>query len=232
MAGSGSRFKDSAYSVPKPFIPVLGRPMFMHALRSIDGLPYSLIVFIVQKEHTKFFDINESLRNAGIPNYKVIELNGVTEGQLSTVLTGRELLRTEEDILILSSDTYVESDLSFDIKNRKPDCSGIISVAEMPGDQWSFARVNENGEVDRVAEKERISSLASTGLYYFSNGNNFLKYSDEIIKNKEKTRDEYYVIPVYQKFINAGEKISVSVARKVWDMGTPSALDEYCKFNR
>jgi hypothetical protein len=44
-----------------------------------------------------------------------------------------------------------------------------------------------------------------------------------MIRNKEKTRGEYYVIPVYNKMIASGMKVGISIAHEMWDLGTPEA---------
>src|SRR5690606_27192673 len=116
------------------------------------------------------------------------------------------------------------SDIGRAISRRDPAVRGIISVADMPGDRWSFARTDENGRVVEVAEKVRISNQASTGLYYFASGRELLAVADEMIANGEKTRGEYYVMPVYQKYIARGRPVTVSPATAMWDMGTPEAL--------
>jgi hypothetical protein len=48
-----------------------------------------------------------------------------------------------------------------------------------------------------------------------------------MIRNGEKTRGEYYVIPVYQKLIDQGQRVDISVASAMWDMGNPEALALY-----
>ncbi len=50
--------------------------------------------------------------------------------------------------------------------------------------------------------------------------------SDEIIKNREKTSGEYYVIPVYKKYIQRGWRVETSIASMMYDMGTPDASDD------
>jgi len=159
--------------------------------------------------------------------FKFVLLEKATEGQLCSVLAAREHIKHGEDLLIGASDTYVVSDIGKDIALRRNDCEGIISVAEMRGDNWSFARIGNDGRVAEVAEKRRISHLASTGLYYFSNGRRFLELADEMIRNREKIRGEYYVMPIFQKYIDRGWRIDISMAREVWDMGTPQAKEEF-----
>lgn len=151
----------------------------------------------------------------------------MTEGQLCTVMAAMPHMDMESDLLVASCDTYVVSDMAREIRQRPAECRGIISVADMPGDRWSFAQTDETGRVVRVAEKEQISSHASTGLYYFSRTREFVAVAEEMIEKGEKTRGEYYVSPVYQKYIERGWRTDISVARQMWDLGTPEALEAF-----
>ena len=227
MAGRGSRFAGSGYERPKPLILVNGVPMFIRSLDSIKGVAYSDLIIIALAEHEEAFGISQYIKEFNLPNTKLITLPDVTKGQLCTVMEAKELIDTEEDMLILSSDTIVFSNLGKEIESKKKECKGLISVAEMPGDRWSFAAIDDTGRVTQVAEKQRISPYASTGLYYFSNGKEFVQLSEQMIAHNETTKGEFYVIPVYQKLIDKGDYVGISVAKAMWDLGTPDALGEY-----
>ena len=153
----------------------------------------------------------------------MLTIPDVTEGQLCTVLTAKEEIYREEEILIIASDSYIISDIGNHIKNNPANSQGLISVINLPGDRYSFARTDDNNNVIEVAEKTRISDHASTGIYYFSNGKNFVDIGESMISNKEKTKGEYYVIPVYQKMIDRGDIVRISRAKEMWDLGTPAA---------
>lgn len=227
MAGRGARFADQGYTTPKPFIPVAGQPMLRRALDSIASLPYSERILIALEEHERDYQVTRLAQDLLGASTRVLLLPAVTEGQLATVLAARAWIDTDEDVLVVASDTVVESNLAGDIANKSAECRGIISVATMPGDRWSFARTDASGRVVEVAEKVRISDHASTGMYYFSSGRELVSAGDEMIRRGEKTRGEYYVIPVYQKFIERGWRVDISVASAVWDMGNPTALAAY-----
>lgn len=227
MAGRGSRFADRGFETPKPLLPVAGKPMVYRALKSLEGMDYRQIVFIALREHEARWGVTGLLRGIAGPQAQVILLPDVTEGQLCTVLAARDYLSDGEDFLVASSDTLIVSDLGEAVRRRAHDCRGIISVANMPGDRWSFARVDNTGRVIEVAEKVRISDHASTGLYYFADGREFLQVADEMIRNGERTRGEYYVIPVYGKYLQRGWRVETNQAREMWDMGTPEAKERF-----
>ena len=233
MAGRGKRFADRGFETPKPFIEIAGKPMFLWALDSLLAFEFSVLILVVLEEHEKEFEVSKLVKNylgresvtqlGGVPHFMVLTIPEVTEGQLCTVLAAKGWLDEEEDVLIAASDTYIRSSLARDIQNRPDDCAGIISVIDLPGEQWSFAQTDENGRVVQVAEKQRISNYASTGLYYFSKGADLVSIGEKMIRDGERTRGEYYVIPVYQKMIEAGQQILISPATEMWDMGTPEA---------
>lgn len=227
MAGRGSRFSGSGYTQPKPLISINGTPMFALALGSIAKLQVRKLIVITLEEHDEHYDASQLIKNHSPYPTEIIRLKDVTEGQLCTVMTAKEHIQLNEDILIVSSDTIIVSNLHDDIRNKRPDCKGLISVANMPGERWSFAKTDSTGRVVEVAEKVRISDHASTGLYYFSDGIEFCDLADEILLKKEKTKGEYYVIPVYQKYINQGNFVGISIATQMWDLGTPESLNQY-----
>ena len=224
MAGRGSRFEGSGYQRPKPLIEVQGKPMFSWAMNSLQGVDYEQLVIVSLQEHEDHYGVRELAQEYAGKNTEVILLPSITEGQLVTVLAARAFIRGNEDVLVIASDTIVVSEIGRHIREKSADCQGLISVADMPGDRWSFAGTDATGRVTAVTEKVRISDHASTGLYYFANGSRLIELADGMITRQEKTRGEYYVIPVYQKYIDKGAFIGISQATEMWDLGTPDAL--------
>tara|TARA_B100000686_G_scaffold285239_1_gene309297 strand:- start:4623 stop:5354 length:732 start_codon:yes stop_codon:yes gene_type:complete len=230
MAGRGSRFTSTGINLPKPLIDISGKLMIEWALKNISGLNYSELIFIILKEHDVNFELSKKLLSFNIPKVKILIINDVTQGQLQTVLSAKESIQTEEDILISPTDTYVISNINHTIENRDSNCAGIISVINKEGNQWSFAKIDKFNTVTDVAEKQRISSLASTGIYYFSNGCQFVKEAERIITLNEKTQGEFYIIPVYQKLINNGHIINIDKAKAMWDLGTPESINLFERY--
>ncbi len=228
MAGRGSRFRSTSEDLPKALAPVFGKTMLWWALRSVLDIPHSEILFVVLAEHSQRFQLDDYLvkLDTSAP-CSIVTLPEVTEGQLCTVLACRDQIATSEDLLVASSDTYVLSKLASAIKRRSRGCAGIISVADMPGESWSFARTDDRGTVVEVAEKERVSNHASTGLYYFSDGSVFVDMAERLLRRGEKTRGEYYVAPLYRDYIARRWRVEIDVAREMWDMGTPEAKEGF-----
>jgi dTDP-glucose pyrophosphorylase len=224
MAGRGSRFAGSDHHLPKPLIPVAGKPMLHWAMQSLADIPRSQTMVVALEDHQAKHDVSRLIHECAGADVEIMLLPKVTQGQLCTVLAARGWLDSDEDLLIASADTYVNSHLALEVSAKSSETRGIISVADMPGERWSFARTDNMGRVLEVAEKVRISDHASTGLYYFASGRELLTVADEMIAKQEMTNGEYYVIPVYQKYIQRGWRVQIAIASEMHDMGTPEAL--------
>jgi len=229
MAGRGSRFKNEGYKTPKPFIQVANKPMFIWSIESLfKSIPHTEIeqlILIVLKEDA---DKNQLTKILTAYNIKatLIAIDGVTEGQLCTVLAAEKHLASTSSLLIIPSDTIVIHD-RFNLSNNLSD--GIISVSQQEGEQWSFAKFTEDLVVTEVAEKTRISDYASTGWYYFNSATTFLTYARLIIDNQEKTKGEYYVMPVYQKYLDNKLNVKAQIADQMYDLGTPASKESFEK---
>lgn len=242
MAGRGSRYANAGFETPKPLINVAGRPMLFWALEPLLKMHFSEIILIILETHEEEFKVSRMVKTFlrqfkqknGLVDpslsFRLVLIPEVTEGQLCTVLAAKAFINSEEDVLIAASDTYIQSNIQFDILQKPADCSGLISVNSLPGEQWSFARIDGNRHVVEVAEKHRISPYASNGLYYFSSGKELVKFGEIMIQNNERIRNEFYIIPVYQKMIDAGKLVLLSHAIEMWDLGTPDAKASFEHF--
>lgn len=222
MAGAGTRFFNAGYSFPKPLIDVDGKPMIQLVVESLKIR--ANFTYLVQKEHNRDFNI-KSMLNLITPGCNVIEVDGVTEGAASTALLAKDIINNENPVLFANSDQYIEWDSSqFMYKMTESGVDGGILTFESYHPKWSFAKVNENGFVTEVAEKNPISNMATVGLYYWKRGSDFVKYAEQMIFKDIRVNDEFYLCPVYNEAIQDGKKITTSGVQKMWGLGTPEDL--------
>lgn len=225
MAGRGTRFADAGITTPKPLILVRGKPMYAWAT---DSLPLSLarrVIFVCLREHVEALDLEADIRaRYGSLNPLVLAIDGVTRGQAETVLRAREWIDTAEPLLIYNADTFEKNRLATVLPGLPADVAGLWSVFAAPGEKWSFARTDASGRVIETAEKRRISEHASTGLYWFRHGSDFVRLADSAIARDERAGGEYYVAPLYNALIGEGREVRVHVADEVWPLGTPEDL--------
>ncbi|MFK7851860.1 MAG: glycosyltransferase family 2 protein [Akkermansiaceae bacterium] len=227
MAGRGSRLAEEA--LPKPLVEVAGKPLFAWSTRWIEQLESPNIIVIALEEHEERFSIREKIAEH-LPNATCLLIPDVTAGQLCTVLLAEHLMDSSKPLLIAPCDTAVEGLLpipdSLPSSDRES-VKGLISVASMPGDRWSFADCDANWNVSRVTEKVRISDWASTGLYYFSDTSSFLRDAKSMVEENERTGGEFYVMPLYNRMLARDERVKGVPVKKMHDLGTPEALTAF-----
>jgi dTDP-glucose pyrophosphorylase len=230
MAGRGSRFAEVGFTVPKPLIPVRGRPMYAWAM---DSMPLALatrVIFICLADHLRDRALADDIRaRYAAFDPIIVALDHVTEGQACTVLTAGEHIDRDEPLVIYNADTFCKTHLEANLRALPDEVAGVLGVFEAPGEQWSFARTDEHGRVVETAEKRRISPWATTGMYHFARGRDFVRHTEAMIADNDRTRGEFYVAPVYNRLIAAGGDVRIDVADEVWVLGTPEDLAHFEK---
>lgn len=164
-----------------------------------------------------------------VPGCKIITTDGLTEGPACTVLLAESVLDKNKPLLVANSDQYLEWDANaFLYESQKVD--GCISVFHQPDPndrKWSYARLDANGFVEEVKEKEPISDVATTGVYYWHRAGDFIQCAKEMIAKDIRVNNEYYVCPVYNEAISKGMKIKVSYCKRMWGLGVPADLEHF-----
>ena len=87
--------------------------------------------------------------------------------------------------------------------------------------------MNKKGFVEQVAEKEKISNYASTGLYIFTKAEQFFKAGQEMIEKENKVKNEYYVSEIYNMLLKLNAKFEIDIAEEFNALGTPSDLKKF-----
>lgn len=227
MAGAGSRFQQAGYTFPKPLIEVDGKPMIQLVCENL-GLEANYI-FIVQKAHREQYNLDTML-NLIKPGCKIVEVDGITEGAACSTLLAKDFINTDDPLIFANSDQFVEWDpveFMYDMQERA--CDGGMLVFNATHPKWSFAKVDDNGFVMEVAEKNPISDIATVGFYYWKHGSDYVKYAEEMIEKNIRFNNEFYVCPVFNQAIADGKKIRTFYCEKMWGLGTPEDLVHFLK---
>ena len=119
MAGESSRFFKAGFKIPKYLIEVKGKTLLEHSVNSLpDGLEDE-IIFIVLKEHNKFYKTDEIIkRTFEQRNIRVITIERQTRGQSETVFLSRKYVDEDEQLLIYIDTCFISSSLKKLIKKN------------------------------------------------------------------------------------------------------------------
>jgi len=225
MAGAGSRFEQAGYTFPKPLIDVKGKPMIQVVIENLNIK--ANYIFIVQKSHREKYNL-DTLLNLITPGCKIVEVEGVTEGAAVTALMAKEYINNDAPLFFANSDQFAEWDSNeFMYKMNETNADGGIVTFEATHPKWSFAKIDENGLVTEVAEKNPISNIATVGYYYWKHGSDFVKYAEQMIDQNVRVNNEFYVCPVFNQAIEDCKQIRTFNIKGMWGLGTPEDLKYY-----
>ena len=225
MAGAGSRFQQAGYTFPKPLIDVRGKPMIQVVAENLNI--DATFIYVVQKEHRAKYNL-DTLLGLITPNCKVVEVDGMTEGAACTTLLAKEHINNDEPLLMANSDQFVEWDSNeFMYKMTEQNLDGGIVSFRATHPKWSFAKVDGQGFVTEVAEKNPISDIATVGIYYWKRGADYVRFAEQMIAKNLRVNNEFYVCPVFNEAIAGGLRIKTFDIPKMWGLGTPEDLKYY-----
>lgn len=233
MAGLGSRFTEAGYVKPKPFIDVAGKPMIVRVLENmaLKDARYILIARAehMQRERALIKEIESDYNALFLP------LDHLTEGTVCTVLHARNLINTEEPLMIANSDQIVDiqiSDFVADCNERQLDGSILTFINEKMDNHWSYAIVDDKGLVTEVKEKVAISDIATVGIYLYSKGSDFVDAAIDMIVANDRVNNEFYSCPTYNYAVNNGLEIGIYDIpyETMHGLGVPKDLENYLGF--
>jgi HAD superfamily hydrolase (TIGR01509 family) len=228
MAGAGSRFEQAGYTFPKPLIEVNGKPMIQVVIENLN-LDANYI-YVVQKAHREKYNL-DTLLNLLTPGCKIVETDGLTEGAACTALLAKDYIDNDNPLFFANSDQFVEWDSNeFMYKMQETDADGGIVSFTATHPKWSFAKIDENGLVTEVAEKNPISDIATVGYYFWKHGSDFVKYAEQMIEKNIRVNNEFYVCPVFNQAIEDNKEIRTFNTTGMWGLGTPEDLNYYLKY--
>ena len=211
MAGTGSRFADSGYMLPKALIPVSGKPMILGA---IEHMPQAdTWVFIVRQEHIEQYFIDVLIKKE-IPNAIIISVNETTEGQASTCMLAMPHVQPEDSVFIAACDNSFL--YNHDDYKKLMDDTTIDSIVwtftkdkllEISPKSWGWIKLESDGvTIDDMSVKIPVSNTpfndhAVVATFFFRRAQDFIDAYNLMVKENYRINNEFYVdsLPIFLK---------------------------------
>ena len=166
MAGRGSRLRPHTLTIPKPLIPVAGKPIVHRLVEDIATVlnqPIEEVAFIIHESFGK--QVEEEL--LAIANK--LGAKGTIYYQNQALGTGHAIMCAKDSLsgpaVIAYADTLIRADFDLDTS-----ADSVIWVKQVDKPEaFGVVNLNTNGEIIELVEKpkEFVSDLAVIGIYYF-----------------------------------------------------------------
>ena len=166
MAGRGSRLRPHTLTVPKPLIPIAGKPIVHRLVEDIAAIlnqNLEEVAFIIHESFGK--TVEEEL----LAIAQKLGAKGTIYYQNEALGTGHAIMCAKESLsgpaVIAYADTLIRADFDLDTS-----ADSVIWVKQVDQPEaFGVVNLNANGEIIELVEKpkEFVSDLAVIGIYYF-----------------------------------------------------------------
>lgn len=206
MAGLGKRMRPHTLTVPKPLLPIAGKPIVHRLVEDIAKVCPEKIDYIGFIIHPSFGkDVEESLKGiaqavgAAGKIYYQHEAKGISHA----LLFAKELFTGK--VIVAFADTLFKATFKLDTTK-----DGIIWVQRVQDpSQFGVVKLNDKNEIVDLVEKPSsfVSDLAIIGIYFFKDGAGLATEMQYLLDNDIKEKGEYQFTSALQRLNNKGAKL-------------------------
>lgn len=217
MAGRGSRLRPHTLTVPKPLIPIAGKPMVQRLVEDLSAtLPEKVeeIAFIIG-------DFGETVEQQLKEIAANIGAKGSIYHQEQPLGPGHAILCAAPSLsgkcIVAFSDTLFKANFNFN-----SDEDGIIWVQKVDNPaSFGVIKLNDDGIITDFVEKPStfISDKAIVGIYYFKDGGNLKAELQYLIDHDVKEKGEYQLTTALEHMKQKGLKFRPSGIEEWLDCG-------------
>ena len=221
MAGMGKRMRPHTLTVPKPLLPVAGKPIVQRLVEDIARMiddKLEEIAFVIgdfgKEVENKLVSIAENLGAKGSIYYQDKPL-----GTAHAIMCAEEAL--EGRVIVAFADTLFRADFQVD-----PDKDGIIMVQKVDDPSaFGVVKLDDNNVITDFVEKPEtmISDLAIIGIYYFKDGAYLKENLKYIIDNGIRDKGEFQLTSALELMKEKGSKFEPGEVKEWLDCGNKNA---------
>lgn len=221
MAGMGKRMRPHTLTVPKPLVPIAGKPIVQRLVEDIAkvcGEPVEQVAFIIgnfgEAVEKSLVRIAESVGAKGTIHYQEQPL-----GTAHAVMCAKEAL--EGNVVVAFADTLFKADFTLDASR-----DGIIWVQQVQDPRpFGVVKLNEQNQITEFVEKPEhfVSDLAIIGIYYFKDGAYLRSELQYLLDNDIKDKGEFQLTNALENMKNKGTRFVPGQVTEWLDCGNKDA---------
>jgi glucose-1-phosphate thymidylyltransferase len=222
MAGIGKRMRPHTLTVPKPLLPVAGKPMVQHLVEDIAAtikVKIDEIGFVIghfgKDVETHLLSVAKKLGAKGKIFYQEEAL-----GTAHAVMCASELL--DDNVIVAFADTLFRGEFTVDVAKE-----GTIWVQKVEDPKpFGVVKINKQNIITEFVEKPQtfVSDLAIIGIYYFRDGGYLKREIQYLLDNDIKDKGEFQLTNALENMKQKGTKFSVAQVSEWLDCGSKANM--------
>lgn len=217
MAGRGSRLRPHTITVPKPLVPVGGKPIVHRLVEDIANIcseKIDEIAFVIG-------DFGTEVENELVAVAKRLGANASIHYQDEPLGTAHAVLCAKEKltgpIVVAFADTLFKADFKIDSNDE-----GILWVKQIEDPSaFGVVKLDENQNIIDFVEKpkEFVSDLAMIGIYYFKRGEDLRRELEFLLDNQIIKGGEYQLPDALKRLTEKGVNFKPGKVEEWLDCG-------------
>lgn len=221
MAGRGKRMRPHTLTIPKPLLPIAGKPIVQRLVEDIASVcqeEIEEIGFIIgdfgKEVEEHLLKVAEGLNAKGHIFHQEEAL-----GTAHAILCAQEIM--EGKTIVAFADTLFRADFKLDDSK-----DGIIWVQKVEDPSaFGVVQVDVQNHIKEFIEKPKtfISDLAIIGIYYFKDGAYLKEHLQYLIDNDIMDKGEYQITDALERMKEAGTQFVPGEVVEWLDCGNKNA---------
>lgn len=224
MAGRGSRLRPHTLTVPKPLIPIAGKPIVQRLVEDIAKVAGEVI------EEVAFIigDFGDEVEKSLLQIAERLGAKGSIYHQEEALGTAHAIKCAEQsmtgNVVVAFADTLFRADFTLDTNS-----DGVIWVKKVDDPSaFGVVKLDDYGFITDFIEKPQtfVSDLAIIGIYYFNSGEKLMDEINHIMDNDIKVSGEYQLTTALENLRQKGAKFTLGKVDDWMDCGNKNATVE------
>ncbi|WP_347373759.1 sugar phosphate nucleotidyltransferase [Aequorivita sp. Q41] len=227
MAGRGSRLRPHTLTIPKPLIPVAGKPIVHRLVADIAEVlneEIDEIAFILGDPAFFGDDVIKSLKDLAIS----LGAKPTIYRQLDPKGTGHAIMCAQESLsgpaVIAYADTLIRADFDLD-----KEADAVIWTKKVKNPEaYGVVNLNEKNEIIELVEKpeEYVSDQAVIGIYYFKDVAQLKNELQYVLDNNIINGGEYQINDGIKRMMASGKIFKTGTVDEWMDCGNKEVTVE------
>ncbi len=227
MAGRGSRLRPHTLTIPKPLIPVAGKPIVHQLVTEIAQLlnePIEEIAFILGDPAWFGDEVVEKLKELAVS----LGAKPSIYRQLNPLGTGHAIMCAKESLqgpaVIAYADTLIKATFNLD---KTADAVIWTKKVKNP-EAYGVVKLNENQEIIELVEKPQkfVSNQAVIGIYYFKDVGVLKNELQYVLDNNIINGGEYQINDGIKRMMANGKLFKTGAVDEWMDCGNKDVTVE------
>ncbi|AEW86707.1 nucleotidyltransferase [Flavobacterium columnare] len=225
MAGRGSRLRPHTLTVPKPLIPIAGKPIVHRLVEDIAKVINQDIEEIAFIIHESF---GQKIEEELVAIAQNLGAKGTIYYQNEALGTGHAIMCAKESLsgptVIAYADTLFKADFTLDTA-----ADSVIWVKQVENPEaFGVINLNESNEIIELVEKPStfVSDLAVIGIYYFKDIAVLKNELQAVLDNNIIHGGEYQINDGIKQMMDKGMKFVPGKVEEWMDCGNKNVTVE------